>query len=69
MSTKRIIRQIAKQHGVTPKEVVADMKEAIRAGMASTEPTAQAFWKKLAPDGKEPSIDKFLKFCVKQTIN
>ena len=50
MTTKKIIRQIAKQNGVTPQEVINDMKEAIRVGMASTEPTARAFWQQIAPD-------------------
>lgn len=66
MTTKKIIRQIAKKNGVTPQEVERDMKEAIRAGMASTDPTAQALWKQIAPDGKEPSIETFLKFCAGQ---
>ena len=47
MTTKKIIRQIAKQNGVTPQEVINDMKEAIRVGMASTEPTARAFWQQI----------------------
>ncbi|MBO5231000.1 MAG: hypothetical protein J6B88_00110 [Clostridia bacterium] len=64
MTTKKIIRQIAKQNGVTPQEVINDMKEAIRVGMASTEPTARAFWQQIAPEGKEPSIDVFLKACI-----
>lgn len=66
MSTRKIIREIAKKHGVTTKEVVADMKQAIRTGMASREPQAQLFWRQVAPDGKEPSIDTFLKFCAKR---
>ena len=66
MTTKKIIRQIAKQNGVTPQEVINDMKEAIRAGMASTDPHAQELWKQIAPDGKEPSLDTFLKFCAEQ---
>ena len=66
MTTKEIIRQIAKQHGVTPEQVEADMKEAIRAGMESTDPHAQELWKQIAPDGKEPSLDAFLKFCADQ---
>lgn len=69
MSIKKIIRQIAKQHGVTPQEVERDMKEAIRAGMSSTDPQAQALWKQIAPDGKEPSIETFLKFCAGQVQN
>lgn len=66
MSIRKIIRQIAKQHGVTTKEVIADMNAAIRAGMASRDPEAQIFWRQVAPDGKEPSIDTFLKFCAKR---
>lgn len=64
MTTKEIIRQIAKQHGVTPEQVEADMKEAISAGMASTDPHAQELWKQIAPDGKEPSIETFLNYCA-----
>ena len=64
MSTKKIIRQIAKKNGVTSKQVQAEMKEAIRVGMASRDPQANAIWKHLAPDGKEPSIDLVLKFCI-----
>ena len=66
MTTKEIIRQIAKENGVTPEQVEADMMEAIRAGMASTDPHTQELWKQIAPDGKEPSLDTFLKFCAEQ---
>jgi len=66
MTTKEIIRQIAKENGVTPEQVETDMMEAIRAGMASTDPHAQELWKQIAPDGKEPSLDTFLKFCAEQ---
>lgn len=64
MTTKDIIRQIATQHGVTPEQVEADMKEAIRTAMSSTDPQAQELWKQIAPDGKEPSIETFLNFCA-----
>ena len=64
MTTKDIIRQIATKHGVTPEQVEADMKEAIRTAMSSTDPQAQELWKQIAPDGKEPSIETFLNFCA-----
>lgn len=54
---KNIIRKIAKENGVTELEVRNEMQIAIRAAMQSTEPTAQAFWKQIAPDGKEPPIE------------
>lgn len=64
MSTNKIIRQIAKENGVTPKEVETELREAIRMGMTSTNPDVQEFWKQVAPDGKEPPLDVFLKFCA-----
>ena len=62
--TKKIIKQIAMQNGVTPEYVEEEMRKAMRAGMASTDPLAQELWKQIAPDGKEPDLDTFLKFCA-----
>lgn len=70
--TKKIIKQIAMQNGVTPEYVEEEMRKAMRAGMASTDPHAQKLWKQIAPDGKEPSIDRFLEFVsgrVKSEMN
>lgn len=66
MSTKSIIRRIAREHGVTPEQVEADIKEAIRFSMMSKAAGSQAFWRELSPDGREPSVDVFLKFCAKK---
>ena len=60
--TKRIIATIAAEQGITPEEVEHEMMEAIRAGMASPNPHAQALWKQICPDGKEPDLDTFLSF-------
>ena len=49
-----IFRQIAKENGTTEKAVKEEMKFAIREAMKSAEPEAIAFWKAVAPDGKEP---------------
>lgn len=62
--TKRIIQRIAIQEGVTPEHVEEEMRKAIRTAMATTNPQAQKIWKQIAPDGKEPTIDKFLEFMV-----
>mgnify|MGYP001375777170 CR=1 FL=1 len=51
-----IFRQIAKENGTTEKAV----KEEIREAMKSAEPEAIAFWKAVAPDGKEPPIEKVI---------
>lgn len=64
MTTKEIIEQIARENHTTPEVVEKEMRSAIRAAMASNDPHAQALWKQIAPDGKEPSIETFLRFCV-----
>ena len=62
--TRKIIQTIAVQHGTTPEKVEHEMMEAIRAGMASPDPHAQALWKQICPDGKEPDLDTFLTFMA-----
>lgn len=64
MSTKKIIRQIAKENGVTVSEVETEIREAIRVGMASSNPECREIWSLISPDGKEPSIDALLKLCA-----
>ena len=58
--TKRIIEIIAAENGISPEDVEHEMMEAIRAGMASPDPHAQALWKQICPNGKEPDLDTFL---------
>ena len=66
-----IFRQIAKENGTTEKAVIVfenarkgeekeEMQFAIREAMKSAEPEAIAFWKAVAPDGKEPPIEKVI---------
>lgn len=62
--TKMILEIIAAANGITPKKVEYEMMEAIRAGMASPDPHAQALWKQICPDGKEPDLDTFLTFMA-----
>lgn len=64
MITKEIMEQIAHDNHMTPEAVEAEIRNAIRTAMVSSDPHAQALWKQIAPDGKEPSIDTFLRFCV-----
>lgn len=64
MTTTEIIKQIAKDRGISPEKVEEEMRNAICQAMATKDQQAQALWKQLSPDGKEPSIDRFLEFCV-----
>lgn len=59
---KNIIKEVAKSHKMSEQEVRDEMRVAIRAAMKSTDPTAQAFWKQIAPDGKEPPVEKVIAF-------
>lgn len=65
MNLKRIIRQIAKEHGVTPAEVRKDMEEAMRVSMASSDPEAMAHWRNISLDGKEPQLEDFIAYLTK----
>ena len=62
--TKGILQIIAAEQGISSEEVEHEMMEAIRAGMASPDPHAQALWKQICPDGKEPDLDTFLSFVA-----
>ena len=62
--TKRILQIIATEQGISPEEVEHEMMEAIRAGMASPDPHAQALWKQICPAGNEPDLDTFLDFMA-----
>ena len=66
MSTKRIIKKIEKENQVTAKQVRNDIRQAIQMAMLSPSSQSRAIWDKLAPDGKEPSVDEVIKFCVRQ---
>ena len=65
---KDIFRQIAKENGTTEKAVKEEMQFAIREAMKSAEPEAIAFWKAVAPDGKEPPIEKVIAMIALNVI-
>ena len=57
---KNVIKEVAKAHKMSEQEVIDEMRVAIRAAMKSTDPTAQAFWKQIAPDGQEPPVERVI---------
>ena len=69
MNFNNIIRQIAKENGVSPAEVKKDMQEAIRVGMASPDPKVQAEWKRISPSGKEPSVEELLAYLTLKAVS
>ena len=64
MKFSKIIKQVAKQNGVTPMAVEREIKEAIRIGMTSSNPLVHARWMLISPSGKEPTIDEFLTYLL-----
>lgn len=63
MNTKKLLEEIAKKQNMTPEQVEKEIRIAIREAMKSKDPKAQMLWKRISPDGKEPSIERFLQ-CV-----
>ena len=55
-----IFRQIAKENGTTEKAVKEEMQFAIREAMKSDERGREGLWNAVAPDGKEPPIEKVI---------
>ncbi len=72
MKFKHIIKQIAKEHNVSAKEVKKELEETIKFSMNSSSSTAKNFWEKISHDEKTPTIEEFIvelsKF-VKSTSN
>ena len=66
MNAKEIIKNFAKQKNVDPELVEDEIRRAIREGMSNKDPNVQKTWKMIAPDGKEPTVEQFLEYCVKE---
>lgn len=60
------VRGINHKYIVVVKE---EMQFAIREAMKSAEPEAIAFWKAVAPDGKEPPIEKVIAMIALKVNN
>ena len=45
-----------------------DIQEAIRIGMASSDPNVQAHWKRMSPNGSEPTLEEVLTYLISQTV-
>jgi len=62
----KLIEQIALKNGVTPEEVECEIKEAIQMAMLNRDatPESKALWEKLSPNGEEPTVEDFIKFCA-----
>ncbi len=66
MNTKKVLEQIARENNITLEKAELEMATAIRAAMVSSDPLAKEMWKKIAPSGKEPTVEEFLRYCAKK---
>jgi len=53
-----IIKKVAKQNGVSVKEVRKDLEEMIKVGMESSDPEAVMFWSQFC--GNKPTPEQFI---------
>ena len=65
---KSVIKRIAEENSVSVEVVKAEMQEAIAEAMVvcSKSKEAESLWRELAPDGRQPSIEEFVLFCVRR---
>ena len=61
-----IIKKVAKQHGVSVKEVRKDFEEMIRVGMESSDSEAVMFWSQFG--GKTPTPEQFISALSKSVV-
>ncbi len=55
---RNIIKKVAKQNGVSVKEVRRDLEEMIKVGMSSTDPEAVMFWSQFG--GRTPTPEQLI---------
>lgn len=62
----KIIKKIAKNHGVSVTEVEKELKTAILEGMKNRNANSfsQNFWNELSPNGEVPSPEQFIRACA-----
>lgn len=65
MNAKKTIARIAAENGISVAEAKREMSMAIHMAMNSPDPRIRQRWMKIAPDGKEPTVEEFLEYCAK----
>ena len=68
MGNRKIYRQIAKDHGVSPKEVKADMQAAINYAYNNTsnDEITKAYQDQVPRKGSIPTSEEFISYAVKK---
>lgn len=66
VNTMKTIERIARENKMTVAEAEREKAMAIRAAMNSPDPRIRERWKEIAPDGREPTVEEFLRYCAKK---
>lgn len=59
-NSQKIIKQIAKENGTTPEQVLAEMQKVIDEAYSHHTPEADPLWNKIAPGGQKPTPEAFV---------
>lgn len=62
MNLKKAIRRIAKQEGISQKEVYREMEIAINVGYHNPDPAVQEVWK--ISGMAKPTVEEVINYCV-----
>ena len=66
---KNVLKQLAKQEGVSVETVRHEIEIAIAAARKSTDPKAQAFWKSVPHKGEQPTPEEVIVHIAGMTKN
>ena len=62
INTKKLLREIAKEHGKTVSEVRAAIEEVIDNCWSNPDPEIHALWKSMSPKGTRPTVEECILF-------
>lgn len=60
LRAKAAIRKTARTFGSTTAQSRAEMQAAIDAAWQTEDPAARAYWARLFPDGRKPTVEAFI---------
>ena len=64
----KAIKKIARQEGVSPEMVYKEIQWAIEDGYNNPDPTVQAYWRKIIPDGVLPPPEKIIEILSNELL-
>lgn len=60
----RVLNKVARRNGVSLDTVINEIELAIAAGMSSTDPTAQIFWRSVPCAGERPTAAELVEYIA-----